>query len=190
MSVQVQLRRDTLANVLANHGALGEVYISTDSKELFIQDGATNGGFKASGVRALFGSLAQPALAESTGASGENAHDRRDDLHHDLAVARRIQIHHGRRVACQNDDNRHHDSRFWRYRVGDSFCGGPIAEPDGGQHRHLRPESSAVRRRPSFSSSDFSRRNKFHRWRDQICRSLHSSEPANVVKGAGRLYFS
>ena len=32
---------------------------------------ATNGGFKASGVRALFGSLAQPALAESTGASGE-----------------------------------------------------------------------------------------------------------------------
>ena len=71
MSVQVQLRRDTLANVLANHGALGEVYISTDSKELFIQDGATNGGFKASGVRALFGSLAQPALAESTGASGE-----------------------------------------------------------------------------------------------------------------------
>ena len=71
MSVQVQLRRDTLANVLANHGALGEVYISTNSKELFIQDGATNGGFKASGVRALFGSLAQPALAESTGASGE-----------------------------------------------------------------------------------------------------------------------
>jgi hypothetical protein len=71
MSVQVQLRRDTLANVLANHGAPGEVYISTDSKELFIQDGATNGGFKASGVRALFGSLAQPTLAESSGAGGE-----------------------------------------------------------------------------------------------------------------------
>jgi hypothetical protein len=33
MSVQVQLRRDTLANVAANHGALGELYISTDSKE-------------------------------------------------------------------------------------------------------------------------------------------------------------
>ncbi len=71
MSVQVQLRRDTLANVLANHGAAGEVFISTDTKELFIQDGATNGGFKASGARAVFGSLAQPALAESAGAGGE-----------------------------------------------------------------------------------------------------------------------
>jgi hypothetical protein len=71
MSVQVQLRRDTLANVLANHGAPGEVYISTDSKELFIQDGATNGGFRASGARGPFGSLTQLAVAESAGASGE-----------------------------------------------------------------------------------------------------------------------
>jgi hypothetical protein len=71
MSVQVQLRRDTVANILANHGALGEVFVSTDSKELFIQDGATNGGFRASGARALFGSLAQPALAESAGSGGE-----------------------------------------------------------------------------------------------------------------------
>jgi hypothetical protein len=71
MSVQVQLRRDTLANVLANHGAAGEVFVSTDTHELFIQDGATNGGFKASGARALFGSLVQPALAESAGAGGE-----------------------------------------------------------------------------------------------------------------------
>lgn len=47
MSVQVQLRRDTLANVLANHGAAGEVFISTDTHELFVQDGATNGGFRA-----------------------------------------------------------------------------------------------------------------------------------------------
>ena len=47
MSVQVQLRRDTLANVLANHGAAGEVFVSTDTKEIFVQDGATNGGFKA-----------------------------------------------------------------------------------------------------------------------------------------------
>jgi hypothetical protein len=71
MSVQVQLRRDTLANVLANHGAQGEVFISTDTNELFIQDGATNGGFRVSGVRGPFGSLAQPALAESAGAGGE-----------------------------------------------------------------------------------------------------------------------
>lgn len=52
MSVQVQLRRDTLANVLANHGALGEVFISTDTHELFIQDGTTNGGFRAGIVNA------------------------------------------------------------------------------------------------------------------------------------------
>jgi Major tropism determinant N-terminal domain len=71
MSVQVQLRRDTLANVLANHGAQGEVFIGTDTNELFIQDGATNGGFRASGVRGPFGSFAQPALAESAGAEGE-----------------------------------------------------------------------------------------------------------------------
>ncbi len=52
MSVQVQLRRDTLANVLANHGASGEVFISTDTHELFVQDGATNGGFKAAATPA------------------------------------------------------------------------------------------------------------------------------------------
>jgi hypothetical protein len=48
MSVQVQLRRDTLANVLANKGAVGELFVSTDTHEIFVQDGATNGGFKAS----------------------------------------------------------------------------------------------------------------------------------------------
>jgi hypothetical protein len=71
MSVQVQLRRDTLANVLANYGALGEVFISTDTHELFIQDGATAGGFRASGARGPFGSFTQLAVAESAGASGE-----------------------------------------------------------------------------------------------------------------------
>ena len=59
MSVQVQLRRDTLANVLANKGALGEVFISTDTKEIFVQDGATNGGFVASGRRGSLGSFLQ-----------------------------------------------------------------------------------------------------------------------------------
>jgi Major tropism determinant N-terminal domain len=59
MSVQVQLRRDTLANVLANRGALGEVFISTDTKELFVQDGATNGGFIASAAHGVLGSFLQ-----------------------------------------------------------------------------------------------------------------------------------
>lgn len=50
MSVQVQLRRDTLTNVLANHGALGEVFVSTDTHGLFVQDGATIGGFTPNGT--------------------------------------------------------------------------------------------------------------------------------------------
>ncbi len=57
MSVQVQLRRDTLANVLANHGAQGELFVSTDTNKLFIQDGATNGGFVASARRGVNGSF-------------------------------------------------------------------------------------------------------------------------------------
>ncbi|MGQ0446146.1 MAG: hypothetical protein ACT4O2_13730 [Beijerinckiaceae bacterium] len=52
MSVQVQLRRDTLANVLANKGVAGELFVSTDTKELFVQDGTTNGGFRVGIVAA------------------------------------------------------------------------------------------------------------------------------------------
>jgi hypothetical protein len=51
MAIQVQLRRDTLANVLANHGAAGELFVSTDTHEVFVQDGATNGGFQIGGIR-------------------------------------------------------------------------------------------------------------------------------------------
>ncbi len=47
MSVQVQLRRDTYANVAANHGAAGEVFVDTTNQRLVVQDGATNGGFPA-----------------------------------------------------------------------------------------------------------------------------------------------
>ena len=47
MSVQVQLRRDTYANVAANHGAAGEVFVDTTNQRLVIQDGATLGGFPA-----------------------------------------------------------------------------------------------------------------------------------------------
>jgi hypothetical protein len=59
MSVQVQLRRDTLAHVLANAGKLGELFVSTDTYELFVQDGSTLGGFKVSGVRGVLGSFIQ-----------------------------------------------------------------------------------------------------------------------------------
>ncbi len=46
MSVQVQLRRDTLTNVLANKGAVGEVFVSTDTHEIFVQDNSLAGGYK------------------------------------------------------------------------------------------------------------------------------------------------
>ena len=47
MSVQVQLRRDIYANVAANHGATGEVFVDTTNQRLVVQDGATLGGFPA-----------------------------------------------------------------------------------------------------------------------------------------------
>jgi hypothetical protein len=47
MSVQVQLRRDTYANVAANKGAAGEVFVDITNQRLVVQDGATNGGFPA-----------------------------------------------------------------------------------------------------------------------------------------------
>jgi len=59
MSVQVQLRRDTLANLQANHGAQGELFVTTDTNELFVQDGTTNGGFVASARRGVNGSFLQ-----------------------------------------------------------------------------------------------------------------------------------
>ncbi|MGH6834927.1 MAG: hypothetical protein ACREC9_05085 [Methylocella sp.] len=45
MSVQVQLRRDVVANILANFGAQGEVWIDTTYNRLIVNDGATKGGF-------------------------------------------------------------------------------------------------------------------------------------------------
>jgi len=47
MSVQVQLRRDIYANIAANNGAAGEVFVDTTNQRLVVQDGATLGGFPA-----------------------------------------------------------------------------------------------------------------------------------------------
>lgn len=71
MAIQVQLRRDTLANVLANHGAQGELFVTTDTNEVYLQDGSTAGGWPAARRQAPFGSFAQMAIAESSGAGGE-----------------------------------------------------------------------------------------------------------------------
>jgi Major tropism determinant N-terminal domain len=47
MSVQVQLRRDVTANIAANHGAAGEVFVDTTVNRLVVQDGSTTGGWPA-----------------------------------------------------------------------------------------------------------------------------------------------
>jgi hypothetical protein len=60
MSVQVQLRRDTYANVAANHGAAGEVFVDTTNQRLVVQDGATAGGFPAP-VTLFVGTFTIPA---------------------------------------------------------------------------------------------------------------------------------
>ncbi|MGA7384500.1 MAG: hypothetical protein WBW81_07360 [Methylocella sp.] len=72
MSVQVQLRRDTLANVTANFGAVGEVFVTTDTQEMYLQHGATPGNaFKIGGAYGPFGSFAKSGIIESAGAGGE-----------------------------------------------------------------------------------------------------------------------
>lgn len=47
MSTQVQLRRDSAANVAAFTGKSGEVIVDTTNNRLCLQDGATAGGFAA-----------------------------------------------------------------------------------------------------------------------------------------------
>src|SRR5580704_10363652 len=47
MSVQVQLRRDTDANILLNKGAIGEVFVDTTVFRTVVQDNATLGGWPA-----------------------------------------------------------------------------------------------------------------------------------------------
>ena len=47
MSTQVQLRRDSAANVAAFTGKPGEVVVDTTNNRLCLQDGATAGGFPA-----------------------------------------------------------------------------------------------------------------------------------------------
>jgi hypothetical protein len=74
MSVQVQLRRDTLANILAASplGAQGELWVATDTNEVYLNDNVIAGGHPVGGARGAFGSLIRPpAIIESSGAGGE-----------------------------------------------------------------------------------------------------------------------
>jgi hypothetical protein len=47
MSVQVQLRRDTDANILLSKGAVGEVFVDTTVYRTVVQDNVTLGGWPA-----------------------------------------------------------------------------------------------------------------------------------------------
>jgi len=47
LSVQVQLRRDTDANILLNKGAVGEVFVDTTVFRTVVQDNVTPGGWPA-----------------------------------------------------------------------------------------------------------------------------------------------
>lgn len=71
MSEILQLRRQTKAYLGSFTGAVGEVLASTDTRELFVQDGSTAGGFPASGARGVYGASLSPEIIESSGAGGE-----------------------------------------------------------------------------------------------------------------------
>ena len=64
MSTQVQLRRDTAANVAAFTGAQGEVVVDTTNNRLVVQDGATAGGFAAAKLSEVLTISAATLLAQ------------------------------------------------------------------------------------------------------------------------------
>jgi hypothetical protein len=60
MSVQVQLRRDTAANIAAAApGAVGELFVDLTNRRVLINDGATVGGVPANSATGPLGSFLQ-----------------------------------------------------------------------------------------------------------------------------------
>lgn len=70
MSTQVQLRRDTAANVAAFTGAQGEVVVDTTNNRLVVQDGATAGGFAAAKLSEVLTIGAATLLAQAAHGGG------------------------------------------------------------------------------------------------------------------------
>ena len=70
MSTQVQLRRDTAANVAAFTGAQGEVVVDTANNRLVVQDGATAGGFAAAKLSEVLTISAATLLAQAAHGGG------------------------------------------------------------------------------------------------------------------------
>jgi len=65
MSTQVQLRRDSAANVAAFTGKPGEVVVDTTNNRLCVQDGATAGGFPAAKLSEVVTLGASSLLAQA-----------------------------------------------------------------------------------------------------------------------------
>jgi hypothetical protein len=70
MSIQVQLRRDTDANVANFTGKAGEVVVETTSNRLVVQDGATVGGFPTAKLADITGTNTTAAQFASLGIGG------------------------------------------------------------------------------------------------------------------------
>ena len=73
MSTQVQLRRDTAANVAAFTGAQGEVIVDTTNNRLVAQDGATPGGFAAAKLSEVVTLGASSLVAQAAHGGGLSA---------------------------------------------------------------------------------------------------------------------
>jgi len=70
MSTQVQLRRDTAANVAAFTGKQGEVVVDTTNNRLCLQDGATPGGWPAAKLSEVVALGATSLLAQAAHGGG------------------------------------------------------------------------------------------------------------------------
>jgi hypothetical protein len=70
MSTQVQLRRDTAANVAAFTGKQGEVIVDTTNNRLCVQDGSTPGGFAAAKLSEVVTLGATSLLAQAAHGGG------------------------------------------------------------------------------------------------------------------------
>jgi len=70
MSTQVQLRRDTAANVSAFTGKPGEVIVDTTNNRLCVQDGVTAGGWPAAKLSEVLALGATTTIAQAAHGGG------------------------------------------------------------------------------------------------------------------------
>jgi hypothetical protein len=73
VSTQVQLRRDTAANVAAFTGKVGEVVVDTTNNRLCLQDGVTAGGWPAAKLSEVVALGSTTLLAQASHGGGLSA---------------------------------------------------------------------------------------------------------------------